>query len=332
MLRRTRSTRHRCSIAFTMIELLVVIVVLALLISLVTAVAAKVIRQQKVRNTEQIMQNVMLAVEQFAAADPLHEVYARKGRETFGKYPPYQLSDAASGNSNAVSVVLEAAPPGGWGSNLLADRLYRDFGSPGGGLASTVQILDPNDGNDDIRALYAYLRAFSADALSVIPEAALSPLDPQRRDYINPRGTGFAVGNTDIIDVLGIHDAWRVPLDYMLYVKCERIMVPGTPTPSWVVTERRPVVRSRGIEREVYDEWVRSHDDPTQREQRLSPPEKWLFSEPFCSPAAGLTDGPTYTNGILPSSPSPANAANGWARAVAAVEDYAYRPDGDTAE
>jgi type II secretory pathway pseudopilin PulG len=330
MPRRTRSARHRCSIAFTMIELLVVIVILALLISLITAVAGKVIRQQKVRNTQQIMQNVILAIDQFTAEDPLQQIYGRRGSETFGKYPPYQLSAAGLAGGDCVSVAIENPPPGGWDDNLLTDRLYRDMKAPGG-PDDSVAISAPNDGNDDIRALYAYLRVFAADSLRVIPEDALKPVIPNGLDYVNPQGGGTTVGSTGLIDVLGIHDAWGVPLDYMLYVKCEYRLAPGQANPSWVITERRPVLRSRGIDREVYDVWVQSNTDPTQREQRFSPADKWLFSEPFCSPAAQLTDGPTYTNGILPGSPNPANSGNGWARAVAAHEDYAYRPDGDTA-
>ena len=335
-MRRIRCTCHRCLPGFTLIELLVVIVILALLISLVTAVASRAIRQQKVRNTQQIMQNVTLAIEQFAAEDPLHEVYGRKGRETFGKYLPYQLSDVAAGNVNAVSEILEGDPPGGWGSNLLADRLYRDFGSPAGGLGDSVQIDNPHDGNDDNRALYAYLRAFSPDSLRLVPEDRLKPLDPGNPDYVNPQGNGTTIGSPGLLDVLGIHDAWGVPLDYLLYVKCEwklYVNASGNTVQGFRVTERMPVLRSRGIKREVYDAWVQSNpDDPTQRERRLSPPDKWLFSEPFCSPAAQLTDGPDYRQGLLPASPSPPSSANGWVRAVGANEDYAYRPDGDTPE
>ena len=59
---------------FTLIELLVVIVIIGLLIALVTTVGGKMIHQQKVRNTLQIMETTKLAIDQFATEKPLGAV------------------------------------------------------------------------------------------------------------------------------------------------------------------------------------------------------------------------------------------------------------------
>lgn len=337
MLRSIRLSRIRRPAGFTMIELLVVIVVLGLLISLVTAVAAKAIRQQKVRNTQQIMQNVTLALEQFGTENPLRAIYDRKDRETFGKYPPYQLANVTA--SGSVSAVLEPAHAFSTGSpavpGRLIDRLARDVSATGAPAVNDwVVIEDPNDGNDDIRALYAYTKVYSPATLRLIPEDRLKPINSQSRDYVNPQGSAGTPGTPgalDWLDILAIHDAWGVPLDYMLYVKCEwglcRDPLTGIAQQGFRVVERRPVLRSRGIKREVYDAWVQSDPaDPTQRETTLSPPDKWLFSEELPRPWARVDD-----VGVLDdSSGSGQSRANGWVRAVGLNEDYGYQPDADT--
>jgi Tfp pilus assembly protein PilE/transposase len=317
-----------------MVELLVVIAVLALLISLVIAVASRAIRQQRARNTEQLMQNVALAIDQFATENPLRAVYDRKGRQTFGKYPPYQLANAGVDGSVAQALELDhALTPGSHNPpDNIRQRLALDLsgGRGPGNVGNWVSFPRSPDGNDDSRALYAYLRVFSPGALGTIPESALKPIERSARDYVNPRGSGGTPGTQggeDWVDVLAPHDAWGVPLDYMLYVKCEYRLAPGDTRPSWVVTERRPVLRSLGIEREAYDAIVNSQPDPQEREFDAG---KWLFSEELPRPWAALTDDPAYREGILDSGPG--TSANGWVRAVAADESYAYRPDGDTEE
>jgi hypothetical protein len=115
-------------------------------------------------------------------------------------------------------------------------------------------------------------------------------------------------------------------------VKCEFRLPEGGTTPQWVVTERKPVLRSRGIEREVYDKWVAFNpDDPQQRyPSLLNPPDKWIFSEELPQPWAKLNDTPAYRQGLLTPPGSNLGSSNGWVRAVALDEEYAYRPDGDT--
>ncbi len=324
-----------------MIELLVVIAVLGLLITMVVTIASKTIRQQKVRNTRQIMQNVMLAIEQFSVQNPLKVTYDRPGAESFGSYPPYALHRAGQGGT-----VARAVEPTPRGANLgyVSARLALDLGGTAGGEASYVAFggtsaaPQPNetDGNDDNRALAAYLALFVPEAEKLIPEYARKPLNERSRDYVNPKGSGGVPGQIEgWQDVLGIHDAWGVPLDYMLYVKLERKVVATASGErlAWRVVERRPVLRSRGIKREVYEQWVASNrQEPQQRSQQLSPPENWIFSEMLPKPWLALRDGPRYRDGDLPM-PTPGGGSGlsgGWVRAVGLAEDYAYRPDGDT--
>jgi hypothetical protein len=129
--------------------------------------------------------------------------------------------------------------------------------------------------------------------------------------------------------VLAIHDAWGVPLDYMLYVKCEwKLYVDrwNNTVQGFRVTERRPVLRSLGIKREVYDATVSATPTPSDRK---FDPAQWLFSESLSTPLAGVTD---YRTGMLPPNPNPVASANGWARAVALADGYAYLPAGDVEE
>lgn len=326
-------------IGFTMIELLVVMVVLGLLISLVTAVAGKAIRQQKVRNTQQIMMNVTLALQQFAAEDPLQAKYGRKGSEMFGTCPPYQLA----GDADHRDSVCYAVEPHRMGQDpytppvTLRYRLALDLsgeGSPDEEQWAVIRTPDGTtypDGYDDSRALYTYFRVFSPESLNLIPEASIKPLYPQLqadgRSYVNSRGAGASQGMDGAEDILTIHDAWGVPLDYMMYVKVEWMLPTGGTTARFVVTERKPVLRSLGIKREVYDAEVKAVDNPTER---VFDSSKWLFSEQLSSPLAKLTDGPDYRQGILDK--NQASNANGWVRVVGAAESYAYLPDGDVEE
>jgi len=253
-------------------------------------------------------------------------MYDRRGRETFGRYPPYQLANFDVGGS--VATALEAENPA---SDRLAERLWRDVGAGQGSIDSWVRLPNEGDSNDDIRALFAYLRLFTPEALRLVPEDRLKPINPRQRDYVNPKGTGGepgTAGGADWVEILAIHDAWDVPLDYMLYAKLEWRVPPGGGDPEWVVTERRPVLRSRGIDREAYDAWVQSNrNDPPARALRLSPPDKWIFSEELPRPwLGGGEPGNIAPNGVINVS---GTQFNGWVRVVGLAEQYAYRPDGD---
>jgi prepilin-type N-terminal cleavage/methylation domain-containing protein len=294
---------------FTLIELLIVIAVIGLLIAVLGLVGSRVLTLQKVRYTEAIMRNVTMAIDQFAAANPLRTLYDVEGiwrTRTFGAYPPYQVKP--SGVSYALEsrhAITGESPPAS-----LAARLQTDFSgqASNGGNAAWVALRTNDPANDDNRALYAYLRAYNPGVLSQVPADALKPLDaraaagdPNYAERVNPTGNGTTPDSPGAFDVLGFHDAWGVPLDYFLYVRLEYGMKPAElPVYGFFVTDRRPCLRSRGITREAFD-------------TGLADARRWIFSEPFPAPASAAVDGKTGNVG------GGANSSrNGWARAVGA--------------
>lgn len=331
---------------FTMIELLVVIAVLGLLISLIAGVAGMAVHQQKARNTQQIIQNTMLAIDQFATENPLRATYDQHGQETFGKYPPYTLANTGVGGTVASLAepnhpIIRNDVPSSLGQRLAVD--FSGASNPTVNNWAYFKVVEepPSgyaypDGLDDNRALAAYLGAFMPGALNLIPANAKKPLVKGSSDFINQHGTGGTPGvSPDWEDVLGIHDAWGVPLDYMLYVKLEwglTVRGNGNEMMTWKVTERRPVLRSRGIKREVFDAWHAGFlANPRNPDRVLNSPEDWIFSETLPLPWAGMTDGPAFRQGRMPPGYIGGNNAqfNGWARLVGQAEDYSYCPDGD---
>lgn len=270
---------------FTLIELLIVIVVIGLLIAVIGLVGTRVMHSQKVRATESIMQGVTMALEQFQTENPLAAIYDTRARRTFGALPPYELERDPGTH---VGAILE---PAGADPGSLRDRLVRDLKIPSGGGV----VLAPSDQNDDIRALYAYLRIYAAGTLAQVREDSLRPLSATV-EYID-RGSGPA----GRVEVLGIHDAWGVPLSYFLYVKLEYGVLPSGQL-GWRVTDRIPVLWSRGVEREAAG---------------TATPDSWIFSVPFPTPPAAQGDANFRVNGVLGST-TPRD--NGWARARAANE------------
>jgi len=289
---------RRCA-AFTLIELLVVIAIIMLLVAVISVAGVAVIRYQKVQMTKNIIRTTMMAIEQFAEADPLKDIYDAKGKETFGPYPPYPLYRSSSGALKVPDVVESDLTMGS-----LSVRFQRDFpGNRAAGQLAGVRI-EPGGANGDNRALYTYLKVYTPDALQSIPERAVhafagSLIGPEA---VNPLGSDTSDGATGLVDVLGIHDAWDVPLDYFLYVKLEYGPDPLRPTQGkWRVAERKPALRSRGVS------LAEAAGDVD--------PDKWIFSDPFPSPAA-YSNGATFRkDGLLPSG-SDSGRAPGWARAV----------------
>jgi hypothetical protein len=201
---------------------------------------------------------------------------------------------------------------------VLADRLHRDFGGRAGNVTDFAQ-LDPDNSlrrHDDIRALYTCLKVYAPGTLGQVPAEALRPLNPNFQEFTNPTGKG-TTPNTQppgLIDVLGIHDAWGVPLDYFLAVKLEYKILPGSNTAGWYVADRMPMLRSLGITRDEYQTHLQAGTRPA--------PDTWVFSGEFPAPKADVHK----TNGTF-------NTLNsrgaGWARAIGdrdLNEDFGFVP------
>jgi hypothetical protein len=284
----------------------------------------------KVKATENTLRSVKMAIEEFATLDPLANIYDPKvGAKTFGAYPPYMLDNWLNvPEFSSVQRVLEPYTDNPLSASyVLANRLHRDLSGPQFGNSNVrwyvSRTLDPpaHPADNDIRALYTYLKVFAPDTLTQLPKDAVKPLST-RSEYVNPTGGGTDPGSNGLVDVLGIYDAWGVPLNYLLYVKLEWAMDPATGGGVWVVADRLPVVMSRGISREEYDAEASGTD--------ALDPQKYIFSDPLPSPAAGgLPTSGTYavlrSDGILQPNNGPPPLA-GWARAKAAFEDYDYLP------
>lgn len=332
---------------FSLTELLVVVAVIGLLISLVVAGVSVAIESQRKGYTQQILRNTTLAIEQFAQDNPLRLVYDKRDRATFGPYPPYQLFYGNTTWNPSQPVVpqlverREATSPNRV-YNSLRVRFGRDLMGRGpedaalsnGQSANSLMNIE-DDGlaarDNDNRALYTYLAALAPQALASIPSDAIRPLTypgalhtpttGEVGEFINtapPPPVGTPTENTRV-PVLGIHDAWGVPLDYMLYVKIEWSAGDG----AFRVAERRPVLRSRGVKREIYENWLQNNV------RRLNDPADWIWSEPLPGPWAELR--PNSTPAVVDTSQNPRARANGWVRAVADghIGDYNYLPDRD---
>lgn len=299
-----------------MIELLVAILVVGALIAMIVAIGGRAMAQQKIALTRSVLNNATLAADVFATENPLRSIYDRRDQATFGPYPPYQLANADRALLYSVQGALEPNYLLG-NKNTLAERLARDLsGQTDPVLTEWVQLAGP-DQNDDNRAFYAYLRAFTPAALGNLGDDVLKPLG-KTLELINPAGAGMAPSES-LADVLGLHDGWGVPIDYFLMVDL-RVGVDDSGAAAnavYKVVDRRPVFRSRGIPREVYD---LEQTDITRSGDR----SKWIFSAELPRPYAAVG-----ADGSLPTPPTsdPARQqVEGWARLVADGDDYEYLP------
>ena len=311
--------------AFTLIELLVVIVIIGLLIMAIYSIGGKVMHTQKVRGTDQIMRTIAMAIGQFTEQNPLRNVYDMDTGgmpRTFGPYPPYQLYGVVNGPVDTVREVVDPftrfQPGGGYS---LGERLWWDLGQSQTPESNWVSFTS-SDANDDIHALYTYLKVYCAGALAQVPADAIKPLGDRR--YVNPAGKGTDPTRNPppdgLVDVLGFVDAWGVALDYFLYVKLEWTVSATGGQPVWRVTDRVAALRSRGVAKEKADAKVDTKDD-------------WIFSSQFPSPeAGGPYAGPQDAaregfrrTGVLNVSGN--TRQNGWARAVGAGDLNATEPD-----
>lgn len=321
--------QHARRRAFTVVELLVVIGVIGLLLSIILAVSSGVLGQHKAQLTRTIMDSTLAAVESFEIKAPLAGQYGRDS--AFGNLPPYQL--AYDKDSDHMTVQVKSKPPGGFDNTSLAKRLARDLFRPDEYDSGTYEVDDADErlvlastelsgqeadearANDDIRALYIYLATMAPDVLDQIPnrykrslidvdESGL-PSSLSNGEFINVAGTE----PTTRVPILGIVDAWDVPLDYVLYVKLEYKIERGDPSPDWYVTDRKPALRSLGVTEEV----ANADGDS---------PDTWIWSEPLPKPWADVA-----RDGRLPSSPGQGDG--GWVRLKAAGADYGWLPKYD---
>jgi prepilin-type N-terminal cleavage/methylation domain-containing protein len=299
--------------AFTLVELLVVIVVIAIVMTLLLLVGGHVLDNQKRSTTRNTMRLTEMAIDQFKTTDPLQDVYDNpKLRDAsvspplavgrlFGPYPPYQLagdgSQAGSGLTTVRGVLEPNESLGSLQSNYtLNERLARDLGFSND--AQHINIPNPDAHQKrtpdeklayysyDNRALYCYLAAFTPGVLNQIPDSAKKPLRQPPNAASTSRDTMELVDRSgglpdnpspEAFDVLGIYDAWGVPLDYFLQVKLEHKIGPDGINPQWVVTDRVPVLRSLGISKEEAVAEIGGTDELD--------PQKWIFSQPFPQPA-----------------------------------------------
>jgi prepilin-type N-terminal cleavage/methylation domain-containing protein len=289
---------------FTLVELLIVITVIGILISIILVVSGRVAGQQKTALTRALAQQLETAIDGFAAANPLRTTYDRAESKTFGPYPPYSLHRPSG--ADTVASVLEPSHAG-----TLSQRLRRDLG---GAVNDTgyAQLAVTNPADSDNRALYTYLRVFAPDTIAQFPVKQLQT-DPG--SFVNPKGTGASAGTDGAIDVQLFTDAWGVPFDYLLYVKVEYT---ATPTGArWVVTDRQPVIRSRGVTKEEAD---------LGRDSART----WLFTRELPQPVLDFANESDAADGRLPSSNQ--MRRGGWVRAKAASEEYSYVPQYDPAD
>lgn len=326
-------TRH--SRAFTIVELLVAIAVIALLVTLIVSIATQALSTQKEANTRGIMRGVELAIDQFALENPLRNTYDAARSRTFCPFPPYVLAGAPT-SPDTVASLLEPDRQALPGSNgTLRERLTRDLGGNPASADSWVRTADPANLssphrlNDDNRALMAYLAAFAPATLNQVPSSALKPLAPNDPalplgEFLNTNGRANLNTDPGHRQILGVHDAWGVPLDYFLALRVEW----SPESDRFRIVDRVPMLRSLGIEREVYD--ARFSAKPLPGDSK-----RWIFSREMAGPLAIVANPAT---GLLDRTQSPRSRANGWVRAVAigpadAVyegrETYGYRPDLD---
>lgn len=333
---------------FSLIELLVVVGVVGLLLASLTVAGTTAIYAARAKNTRQVIANVEFALEVFREENPLRLTYDRPRSATFGPYPPYQLANWAEQSGSEPATVAQAVEPVARDSgktNRLSDRLHADLGEQQGRKGNWVRLgsegrrqANEGDGHDDNRALVAYLNAFAPGALTGLPNWATKPINPEQPDLINPTGNAAEPGEADSgwVDILGVHDAWGVPLDYFHYIKLEWTYDRGGPFNSYgtryMVRDRRPAIRSLGLDRDTYD--IRRAAD-LMKQDTYNRRDNWIFSSPLPRPFLS-EDYVDANNGNLTDGTS-GQLISGWVRAAAADEagpgaareDYGYLPTED---
>ena len=313
--------------AFTLIELLIVIGIIGILVTLVVTGTRVISNQQRVALTKTLQQNLLSIIDDFAAADPLRSTY----KDSFGPYPPYELDVPGGANSTFVGEYVEPERKPSGEQNRPDDaleRLRRDFFNIalGDSLSNEDERLVVPEVGDPLgdrysanRALAAYLGVYTGDRLSAFPPAQRKPLpittpSSEIRDFGEYINTGDRREVDVRVPILGFHDAWGVPFGYLLYVKVE--LQPSGADNVWRVTDRQPVLLSRGVEQKVIDAGP-------------APLDKWIWSSELPAPLANVDQ-----NGNLPNPVSAQPKDGGWLRLVpftGATPEIGYLPEFDGA-
>lgn len=381
--------------AFTAIELLVTMVVLALLIGMIATIGPSLYYQQRASTTRATMSSALLAIDQFSAENPLGQYYNRRGRETFGRLPPYQLA-GSNGLNNLRGAFFEphdeqpkltgSTNPPNNNDYTLSVRMERDLrsGEPSGasgdapnsgtyvrrtnvsreGTALGAQNRAAEFANtDDIASLHNYLRAYAPDALATVRDNVkqsvfsvrnLSTSHSRLRYFnvsgkpatLNPGQTPTSGQASPWAESLGFVDAWGVPLDYVIAAKLEYgLRTDGTV--GYRIVDRRPVLRSLGVDREKYETAVQllaqGSGAQIQGRRIIGDPGTWIWSEDLPRPYFTGYGANGIPSNVFNSDPASTNfgdfaptdmynlrsAGDGWVRMVGLGENYSFRPDMD---
>lgn len=334
---RTRVAKARRR-AFTLIELMVVVAIIGLLTAMVTVAGPVVYETHRKIKTTATMRSVEMAIDQFSELDPLRSTYNSPSRKSFGSYPAYAIfnQEKSNGKSNYIQSVIEPGEPfpqsiGSSNEYTLRGRLARDLFSNSVNVSnlknSSSGLLSIDDDStyekanlqrtyDDMRALYAYLAAYVPDALEAIPESSRLPLTDNEQysdegEYFNP--TGVQNNLAGRIPILGIVDAWGVPMDYLVMFKL-KYTINSDGLAGWTVVDRRPVLRSQGAKyAKIVQIFTNAEDDeehfptfpsrdPDERHfgtsegnhvLRTVARANWIYSQPMpgaAMPINGITD------------------------------------------
>lgn len=323
---------------FSLIELLVVMLIIGLLTTILIAVGSRVLAQQKITLTQTLMANLEQVVDVYANENPLEVRYGTNW--AYGQYPPYMLdgdSEADTDPNLDFSTGLAAGgglafqydgTSGGEFDRIVASDLGWEQGN-----SRRWADFPPGGTHNDNRALYTYTRMFAPSGLDAYPEEdnSLGPLGADA-EFVNPTGSGLDEGDEGTFDVLGFRDAWGVPFDYLLYVQLEYAAHPTTGQLSWRITDRRPVFRSRGIDRDTYEANFDADRELPGALNTGDLPGKWIWSQPLPQPtfiAESRRSQRSYNFEFPSGSDRVLVRDRGWIRMMGVNEDYHWFPEFD---